>query len=101
MLDIFLEPAIRRISASRAHTHGNRRKTQDEEAQCTAKTADSRVDTGLTAVVDAPSTRFLKRTEWNMSSTRQLQRLAHEAIGAGTWHGTTSEIPVTSPDQTL
>jgi len=42
-----------------------------------------------------------ERAEWNINSTLQLQRLAHEAIGAGTWGRTFSETPVTLPDQTL
>lgn len=42
-----------------------------------------------------------KRCEWNATSILQLQRLAHEAIGCGTWTRTTNETPITAPGQTL
>lgn len=41
------------------------------------------------------------RLEWNANSTLQLQRLAHEHVGVGTWsHGTWSH-PVTAPGEKL
>ncbi|XP_014559796.1 hypothetical protein COCVIDRAFT_35075 [Bipolaris victoriae FI3] len=39
--------------------------------------------------------------EWQAGSTLQLQRLAHENLGLGTWTGTDEAIPVTEPGDTL
>lgn len=39
--------------------------------------------------------------EWQAGSTLQLQRLAHEGIGVGTWSNTTGTVPVTQPGETL
>ncbi|KAI1277552.1 hypothetical protein F5Y07DRAFT_363307 [Xylaria sp. FL0933] len=39
--------------------------------------------------------------EWTANSTLQLQRLAHEELGFGTWSRGTKTIPVTKPDQLL
>ncbi|KAI0817298.1 hypothetical protein GGR55DRAFT_11801 [Xylaria sp. FL0064] len=39
--------------------------------------------------------------EWTANSTLQLQRLAHEELGFGTWSKGTKTIPVTKPDQLL
>lgn len=39
--------------------------------------------------------------EWIMNETLQLQRMAHEELGAGTWTGTTDSCPVTLPEQKL
>lgn len=33
--------------------------------------------------------------EWMSNSSFQLQRLAHQGIGAGTWSGVTDNIPIT------
>ncbi|KAI0437014.1 hypothetical protein F4803DRAFT_540305 [Xylaria telfairii] len=39
--------------------------------------------------------------EWTINSTLQLQRLAHEEIGFGTWSEGTETIPITKPGQLL
>ncbi|TGJ88742.1 hypothetical protein E0Z10_g48 [Xylaria hypoxylon] len=39
--------------------------------------------------------------EWTTNSTLQLQRLAHEELGFGTWSEGTETIPVTKPGQML
>lgn len=42
-----------------------------------------------------------RRAEWQVHSTLQLQRLAHETLGLGTWSRTTRTIPVTNPGELL
>jgi hypothetical protein len=37
--------------------------------------------------------------EWNQTGTLQLQRLAHEEAGFGTWSKCDNDVPVTEPDQ--
>jgi hypothetical protein len=39
--------------------------------------------------------------EWQAGSTLQLQRLAQEGVGAGTWINATDAVPTTSPGDTL
>ncbi|KAJ8112333.1 hypothetical protein OPT61_g5273 [Boeremia exigua] len=39
--------------------------------------------------------------EWQAGSTLQLQRLAYEGIGAGTWTGATDMVPLTDPGDIL
>ncbi|KAI0451116.1 hypothetical protein F5B21DRAFT_516963 [Xylaria acuta] len=39
--------------------------------------------------------------EWTTNATLQLQRLAHEELGFGTWSNGTEEIPATKPDDLL
>lgn len=39
--------------------------------------------------------------EWVSNSTMQLQRLAHQAVGAGTWSRATSDVPVTNAGEYL
>ncbi|KAI0972391.1 hypothetical protein F4678DRAFT_478828 [Xylaria arbuscula] len=39
--------------------------------------------------------------EWTTNATLQLQRLAHEELGFGTWSKGTGEIPTTAPDDSL
>jgi hypothetical protein len=39
--------------------------------------------------------------EWNTNATLQLQRLAHEQLGFGTWSKGAAEIPVTEADNLL
>jgi hypothetical protein len=41
------------------------------------------------------------RLEWRAMSILQLQRMAHESIGSGTWLKATSETPITKPYQLL
>ncbi|KAF2729273.1 hypothetical protein EJ04DRAFT_568779 [Polyplosphaeria fusca] len=41
------------------------------------------------------------RLEWSVNSTLQLQRLAHEALGFGTWSGGHGIIPLTERDEEL
>lgn len=57
-------------------------------------------DTAM-AVDQACTAKLLKHAEWNATSTLQLQRLAFEGIGSGTWSCTSSETPVTLPNQPL
>lgn len=39
--------------------------------------------------------------EWQAGSTLQLQRLAHENLGLGTWTRTDEAVPVTEPGDAL
>ncbi|KAH7084584.1 hypothetical protein FB567DRAFT_400442, partial [Paraphoma chrysanthemicola] len=39
--------------------------------------------------------------EWQANSVLQLQRMAHENVGSGTWSRATDAIPVTQPGETL
>jgi hypothetical protein len=39
--------------------------------------------------------------EWQAGSTLQLQRLAHESLGVGTWSNATGSVPVTAPGDAL
>ncbi|KAL9616325.1 MAG: hypothetical protein Q9160_008788 [Pyrenula sp. 1 TL-2023] len=39
--------------------------------------------------------------EWISNETLQIQRMAHEAIGSGTWFQATSSIPITGRDEEL
>ena len=39
--------------------------------------------------------------EWIANDTLQLQRLAHEAVGAGTWRGTLTDCPTTAQTEFL
>lgn len=39
--------------------------------------------------------------EWITTETLQLQRLAHEELGSGTWSHADSAIPLTAPRETL
>lgn len=41
------------------------------------------------------------RLEWATNETLQLQRLAHEELGLGTWHGTAEAVPYTDGGQKL
>ncbi|KAL9112017.1 MAG: hypothetical protein Q9227_003637 [Pyrenula ochraceoflavens] len=42
-----------------------------------------------------------QRLEWISNETLQLQRMAHEELGCGTWIGTERIVPVTEKDETL
>ena len=42
-----------------------------------------------------------KRLEWHANSTLQLQRLAHEEAGFGTWCHCNSDLPTTEYNQNL
>lgn len=39
--------------------------------------------------------------EWQAGSTLQIQRLAHESLGVGTWSNATGTVPVTRADEKL
>lgn len=39
--------------------------------------------------------------EWTTNATLQLQRLAHEGIGQGTWSNGAETIPITKDEETL
>lgn len=64
----------------------------------------------LTAYLLEPISTLTRRTlgrgsygdlEWSTNATLQLQRLAHEAIGMGTWRRGTEYVPVTRPGEML
>ena len=42
-----------------------------------------------------------KRLEWTTNETLQLQRLAHEELGFGTWTRTEEDHPITAPSEQL
>lgn len=42
-----------------------------------------------------------KRLEWSTHGTLQLQRLAHEEIGCGTWTKGAQDVPITGPGDQL
>lgn len=42
-----------------------------------------------------------KRVEWTTNETLQLQRLAHEELGFGTWTRTEDDYPITAPGEQL
>lgn len=42
-----------------------------------------------------------KRLEWTTNKTLQLQRLAHEELGLGTWTRTAGDYPITAPSEQL
>ena len=48
----------------------------------------------------APATSYAFR-EWTTNSTLQLQRLAHQGAGIGSWSGGTDIVPVTYPGEKL
>ena len=74
--------------------------SDDEEKPSGAKST-SKKELDITVVQYPPDSQHLKHSEWSAHSTLQLQRMAHEAIGAGIWRRTTSEIPVSLPNQPL
>jgi len=41
------------------------------------------------------------RLEWASNGTLQLQRLAHEQLGFGTWNGCTQDVPTTRYGESL
>ncbi|KAL9625381.1 MAG: hypothetical protein Q9160_000444 [Pyrenula sp. 1 TL-2023] len=64
----------------------------------------------LLELVDEPLFRFIQRRgkfgsykhlEWISNETLQLQRMAHEEVGAGTWTGTDESLPTTSRGERL
>jgi hypothetical protein len=65
------------------------------------KATTSRIDTDTIVVALPPDIKLLKRGEWNITSTLQLQRLAHEGAGFGTWKRTSDGTPVTLSNETL
>lgn len=48
-----------------------------------------------------PSSRQFARLEWAVNGTLQLQRLAHESLGYGTWSHCDEEIPLTGDGEHL
>lgn len=42
-----------------------------------------------------------KNLDWTLNGTLQLQRLAHEELGLGSWTGTLTSHPVTALGETL
>lgn len=42
-----------------------------------------------------------QRLEWSLNETLQLQRMAHEELGLGTWSRTASRVPVTENNEKL
>lgn len=94
-LELVLEPAIRRVNGE-DQTDPNNRRSHDVES----RPSSQEVDTNQPRLL-SPNTKELKHAEWSLNSTLQLQRLAHEAIGAGTWRRTTSDTPITEHNQPL
>ncbi|KAF3766253.1 hypothetical protein M406DRAFT_11941, partial [Cryphonectria parasitica EP155] len=45
--------------------------------------------------------RLYESLEWRIHHPLQLQRLAHEELGAGTWSKTAMFVPIAGPDDTL
>ncbi|KAL1617650.1 hypothetical protein SLS54_007654 [Diplodia seriata] len=41
------------------------------------------------------------RLEWTANDTLQLQRLAHEELGVGTWSATNTSYPITAKEESL
>lgn len=39
--------------------------------------------------------------EWQVGSTLQIHRLAHESLGAGSWSNTTGPVPITKAGEQL
>lgn len=112
LLHFLLEPTGRRICGYRTRKAGRKQTSEDEETATSPRSHSGgsgkepldelrTADTNITAVEQPVDAKILKYSEWNVNSTLQLQRLAHEAVGAGTWHRTTLDVPVTSPDQVL
>lgn len=53
-------------------------------------------------LTQAKVTRYnYSRLEWKANSTLQLHRLAHEAVGSGTWTRATKDVPITNPGNIL
>lgn len=46
-------------------------------------------------------TGLYQRLEWVTNETLQLQRMAHEGLGAGSWTGGAESVPTTSEEQAL
>lgn len=64
----------------------------------------------LIELADEPLFRFIQRRgnfgsykhlEWISNETLQLQRMAHEEVGAGTWTGTDESLPTTNRGERL
>lgn len=47
------------------------------------------------------SSRKYQRLEWNSNETLQLQRMAHEAVGAGSWTDAAETVPTTAEGELL
>lgn len=63
-------------------------------------------DNIINALVKIPSIQRNQKlqyafAEWQANSTLQLQRLAHENLGLGTWSKTNESVPVTEPGDVL
>lgn len=52
-------------------------------------------------ILNRKNVRTYQRLEWNTNETLQLQRLAHEEAGFGTWTGAAGDNPVTAPGERL
>jgi hypothetical protein len=48
-----------------------------------------------------PTSRHYARLEWAVNNTLQLQRLAHEGVGYGSWHHCDGEVPLAKPGDIL
>ncbi|KAF1955428.1 hypothetical protein CC80DRAFT_474937 [Byssothecium circinans] len=75
LLDLFLEPTLNAY-------HNRRTKSESLPQHDVARSVHSRL-------------------EWRTMSFLQLQRMAHEGVGSGTWQKTRSGNPVTIPYQKL
>jgi hypothetical protein len=84
--------------------HRNKKQASDLESKLAfndVNATTSRTDTDTIVVALPPEIKLLKRAEWNVTSTLQLQRLAHEGAGFGTWKRTSDGTPVTLPNEPL
>lgn len=100
--DLESSPATPTATLSTTQTATSSATTQATTSSATTQAAtSSETNINLTIPPPSPDTKLLKRAEWDLSSTLQLQRLAHEGIGAGTWKRTESETLVTLPNQPL
>jgi hypothetical protein len=81
--------------------HKRARKNLIDEEAARKRNGNATQPENSTTEQQAPNPKPLKYAEWNATSTLQLQRMAHEAIGSGTWSRTSTEVPVTLPGQRL
>ncbi|KAF2726818.1 hypothetical protein EJ04DRAFT_582442 [Polyplosphaeria fusca] len=100
LLDFVLEPTIRRIH-ERPHLKRKPSLKGGYTRPPFGLNSTSKTDTDLTKIEHPSDAGTLRLAEWNANSTLQLQRLAHEALDAGTWRRTSSSVPITSPNQHL
>lgn len=86
LLSFIAEPILAyHISSSSSHWKWRRRRRQDQERSQTPRSCSH----------------TYSHYEWVSNETLQLQRLAHEGLGIGTWSGAMKTIPLTEPKEAL